>query len=503
MESTQNTLSSEIEHVKKPRRMYYFIVFILLALGWVAALELWIQPAFLKMPGYAVPRRLGLYLFPPLLAVLAAYGLRVMYVRRKLGQQEERAIKARRQEDAQQKEEEDRQTALRVQKRFTLEILSLGVAVASLEQEQLWEAVQPGTAHPLEPPEELSTSEEAHRLREAGALNRTLGWLTEEWVIPAFLAGPVPQNPLLKDVLESNLMEALDVGEILGRRFKVVVSLQDETPDALLQNVFDFMDQNPEVPAVLLVAEDGLTLRDCLRAADAPTLLGAEPDPEDGLTESVVAFLLGRKDRIEPMRAFSQLDGNSDDALKPFWERDLTVRSAGAFKTSDWLPGAWTRPLQEGFLKLPVLGCLHRPGFAEFQKQGDGARAQAFRAAWEAAHAGLQEPGEPQHLLYDFGGVTLGRRLRPLSQVMTVINPELDVFDQGINLHRGLGDVGAACPFLGLALAALATHQDGGISASVFLRRPEGASLFLVSPAPKAEEAPQDPFEVEVAHALV
>lgn len=503
MESSQNTPVSETKPVKKPKLWRYALAFLVLVLFWVVALELWIRPGFLTIPGVAIAKRLGLYLVPPLLAVLAVYTLRVAYVRRKLGQREEQAIEARLKEDAQRREVAAGQAAILVQKRFALEILSLGMVVEYLRHEQVWEELQSQKGNdPIlssdseNYPSALNDKEKSYRERETEVLDRALGWLTAEWAIPTFLAGPALHNPQMRDVLESNLTEALGYGEPPGRRLKVVASIHDETPDLLLQRVFDFMDKYNEVPAVLLVAEDGLALRECLRAGDSPELLREGPRPQDAIIESVVAILLGRKDRLAAMRAFTQSDSAGEDALKPFWERDLAARSASAFTTSEWLPGAWSKALLEGFSKLPVIGLLHRPQFMHFQGQGDASRADSLKEAWETALESLEEGGKNKHLFYDFGAVTQGTRLRPLARAMVALDPDFDVFDQGVNLHRRIGDTGAACPYLGMALAAMASFRERGVSTSVFLRREEGASLFMISPSLEIDgQAEKDPFE--------
>lgn len=502
MKPSPNPLPTGSRPPRKPRLWPYALAFLLMVLGWVLTLELWLKPAFLAVPGAAIPRRLGLYLVPPLMVVLTVYCLRVAYVRRKLGEQEEQAIRARMEEDARRRAEEARRAATLERKRFTLDILAVGVAVEYLRRTQVWEELQAGggqepvlSSAPEDYPTALEDKEKAHRERESEVLEQVLEWLSDEWPIPTFLAGPTLGNPRMMALLESNLMEALDYGEVVGRRLHVVESLHDGTPDALLQKVFDFLEQQPEVPAVLLVAEDGAALRNGLRGEDSLELLYEGPRPGDALTESVVALVLGRKDRIEPMRALIRGDASGADALKPFWEKEQLSRSTGAFRTSEWLPGAWSEALLEAYAKLPVLGRLHRPQFVHFPGKGEASRAESLRQAWQEALVGLDEGGRHEHLFYDFGPVTQGRRLAPLSRAMVVLAPDFDVFDQGINLHRRLGDTGAASPFLGTALAAMASHREQGVSASVFLRREEGASLVMVSPP--REQAVEEPLEAE------
>lgn len=506
MELSQNTPVSEPGPVKKPNPLWYLVALLILVAIWVVALELWIKPAFLAVPGAAVVRRLGLYLLPPFLVVAAVYLARLAYVERKQRQQEEQVSQARQREEAQRQEEAARQAALLERKRFTLEILSLGVAVEYLRDAEVLEELQSQEGNepvlsqdPEDYPATMADKEKAYREREAEVMDHTLEWLTDEWAIPTFLAGPSLHNPQMMALLESNLTEALDYGTIQGRKLNVVEAVHDDTPDTLLQKVFDFMDQHPEVPAALLVAEDGMALRDCLRAEDSPELIYDGPRPKDAITESVVAILLGRKDRVEAMRTYIGTDTGQHDFMKPYWEKEQRARSAGAFTTSEWLPKAWSSAMLDDFSKLPVIGRLHRPQFAHFQG-GDASRADSIKEAWEAGLLSLEEGGKSEHLFYDHGAVAQGRRLAPLCRAMGALDPDFDVFDQGINLHRRFGDAGAACPFLGMALAAMASYREKGVSTSVFLRREEGASLVLVSPPAETPDSDAgDPEDKHVA----
>jgi len=446
------------------------------------------------MSGLPIFQRLIIYLFPPLIVVVAVFVLRVLYVQKKRREQEEQLAATQAAEAARVKEEEARNIAILEQKRFTLEILSLGVAVEYMRQTEIWDEIQGQeavgsilSAEQEDYPTTLDDKERAHRERESEVLENILGWLNDEWAIPAFLVGPSLHNPQMMAVIESNLAEALDYGEIQGRRFRVVESIHDESPDFLMQKIFDFMERNPEIPAVLLVAEDGQAVRHYLRSEDEPELLYDGPRPPDGITETVVGILLGRKDRIEAMRSFTRTDPTGADPMTPYWEKD-PKRGKGEFRTTEWLPTAWSRTLIEQFSDLTVLGRLHRPQYAVFQGESPASRATSMKHAWNAALESLENPGRNQHLIYDYGDVDFGRRIVPLTRAMAGLDPEFDVIEQGTNVHRCLGDTGAATPFLGLALAVMASSQEKCLSTSVFLRREDGASLFLISPAPEPEE---------------
>ena len=98
-----------------------------------------------------------------------------------------------------------------------------------------------------------------------------------------------------------------------------------------------------KVPALLVVAEDGVVLRHGLRSEDAPDLLSDGPRRDDEAPETVVAVLLGRKDRLVSMKAYLGGSVADEDVMKPYWEKDQLARSAGAFTTTELLPSAWSR----------------------------------------------------------------------------------------------------------------------------------------------------------------
>lgn len=489
---------------KKPKIWIYVLIFLLLTLIWVAIIEILIKPAALMTTGFPVLRRLLIYLFPPLAAVLVAYGIHAWNSRRHETRCAEETIRAEAAKEAEAREERDRLETMEARRRFSLEILAVGLGLEYLRHAEVWEELQGSdrfesalSADPGDYPGTMADKERGQREREAEALEPVLGWLNEEWAIPTFLAGPVPENPVMLPLLESNLSEALETLGIAGRRLRVIECLFGDDTDRILQTVFDFMDRNPEVPALLLVAEDGSVLRHGLRSEGSMDLLVDGPRREDERSEAVVAILLGRKERLVAMKAFVGVDVRDDDVLTPYWEKEQLSRSAGAFTATELVPSAWSSGLIEAFQALPVLGQLHRPQYAEFlEGMGDGSRAGVFRAAWSEAMMNLGAGAKPGAVLYDVGPVTNGRKLVPLSRGVRELDPDFDAFDMGINLHRRLGDVGSAAPILGLALATLAAHREGQPAVSVFLRRDDGASLLLVSPG----EEP-DPVGTEPEHA--
>lgn len=504
MESGDQTSSKEPEAVKKPKLWRYLVVFLILAVLWIVMVELVIRPRILAGPGATVPKKLAIYLVPPFLTAALAYGLRCLQVRRKVKEQEEQLLAVQVEEAARRREEESRKSDLLKRKRFSLEILGCGVAVEYLRHEEVWEEIQGAEARQRvlsedsgDYPDTAEEKEQARQEREVEVLDRVLGWLSDEWAVPTFIAGPELVNVQMQALLESDLVEALSQGEVQGRRLNVVDTLHEAAPDALVQTVFQFLEENPEIPAALLVAEDGLVLRNALREEGLSELLEDGPRNPDEPAESVVALLIGKKSRLDSMRATLPDDVAQEDVFKPFWEKEQASRSAESFRTSEWLPRAWSGAQIKRFLDLPVLGRLHRPQQVVFQGSGEASRAGSLMEAWQEALATLPEEEPSEHLIYDAGPVTQGRRVVPLARAAATLDPDFDVIDRGVDLHLRLGDTGAAAPLLGLALAAMAGQSAGGVSISTFLRREEGASLWLVSPpqegdAPVQEAAAED-----------
>jgi hypothetical protein len=305
----------------------------------------------------------------------------------------------------------------------------------------------------------------------------------------------------MADLLESNLGEALTHAGLPGTSMKVVETIHDSSPETVFQTVFDFMERNATVPAVLLVAEDGVVLQDYLRSEDSyPELRDGPKRPED-ITESAVAFVLGCKERVDAMWNSVPRETGGKDAMKPFWEKDHSRRSAGVFAPSTWVPYEWSRTLLDRFSKLTVLGHLHRPHYISFQGEGgfmgQGAKTTAFSEGWQAMLDTRENEEKLTHLFFEYGSVEHGRRLSPLCRTLQSFEPDWDAFDQGIGIHSRLGDTGSNAPFLALALGVIASFREGGMSVCAHLRREDRASLLMITEPTERTEADDgvDPLE--------
>ncbi|WP_158412953.1 type VI lipase adapter Tla3 domain-containing protein [Holophaga foetida] len=468
--------------------------------------------SFCAKPGTLVARlprgvRIALVILPPL---VIAGGL-FLYARRpsvrKREREQEEQLAAEREAERERQEEEARQVELLVHKRFYLEVLSLGLAAEHLRQSEIWEAIrgeETASVLPEDPdlyPIRVEAKERDAMEREAEILQAALGWMTDEWSIPTFIAGPPLSNPKMASLLESNLADAVTQAGLPGKPLNIVECFHDETPDQVMEALFEFFENNAEVPAVLLLAEDGLVLRDCLRAEGAQTLLQEGSRSPQDVVWSMVALVLGRRDRLDPMRRLVPQEAAPDSVFKPFWEKEQPRRSAKSFEPTSWVPQVWSKRLLDSFSKMPVMGHLHRPQFVTYETIGEASRAKAFQEKWNELMDGRANEEDLAHLFFDYGAPEQGRRLTPLSRSLGDFDPDWDACDQGVNLHRSLGDAGSNGAFLGLALAVIAAQEEGGMGVSVNLRQEGKASLFMVteSMGKPSSGSEQNPHQTAVA----
>lgn len=225
-----------------------------------------------------------------------------------------------------------------------------------------------------------------------------------------------------------------------------------EHPDKLLLNIFEFFDTHPDVPYVVLTADDSAGTRDGIRAkGDAKMLQDGYYIPD--MPDTTVAFVLARRERVELLRSaiwddpenkFVQEEFRAmyyqlmESLAKPDKElgaefppipRQPTVAewltAAAAFaqrpdirgvglhtfdklnpsqnrppddwKPTPWFPIPWNREQMETFDHLPSFGFVHRPVFVKLaDEEGKpvtrrDARQAMFNAGWQQALQTLPE----------------------------------------------------------------------------------------------------------------
>ncbi len=433
-------------------------------------------------------KQLGFYLGPPLLAVLSIFTFQTAHA---ANQQQKAAIKQ--QAVGQAQERQAAQNDQEARQHATLEVLGLGLAVSKFRQARVWEEIEKKSrdfvlpTDPKEYPWGRRDKEHVSSKREADTLEHAASWFVEKWTIPVFVAGPANHNPKMQDFLEAVVASARTNGGMHWHEFQVIEMMYDDHPERLVTQVFEFFDKNPRVPAVVLFGEDGLVLRDTLSVRGGPRLLTDGDFKKSDPTEAMAAFVLVRRDLV--------------DALRPYAFDAKTGKPAGPapahpFQPSPWLPQPWTTHQLDQFDKLPTLGYLHRPQTVSYldphgKPLHNAARSEAFRRGWLAAVQSLPPESRVARVFYDHGSTDLGKHIAPLAQTLST-ESHLDILEpgQGFNLTTNLGDIGAASPFVQLALGIIASYRHDDISASVNLKRNDGASIVLITPPQQKKRHP-------------
>jgi hypothetical protein len=219
-----------------------------------------------------------------------------------------------------------------------------------------------------------------------------------------------------------------------------------ERPDQLLEQAFALFDKYPDLPYLVLLSSDDMTLRDGARRPGTPMLVNDGyyiPERPD----ASAVFVLARRERVEPLRPYVWDDPDNDylqenlrmmyyqlkeDVPTPeklahpekvnigrqpsvvewlqaaavfaknpvFDKKNGTLTDAFKrwanhppkdWKPTPWFPVPWNREQMEAFDNLPSLGFIHRPVFVKFEDEHGkpvtrrDARQKLLEAGWHQA----------------------------------------------------------------------------------------------------------------------
>lgn len=424
---------------------------------------------------------------------------------------------------------------------FALEVLGLGATFDRLQHDALWQALQRGDAYtsirnrdpkayPWGAEQKLAVSATQSDAVFAQAVKDTPIY----WVAPLLYAPPGPQGTDSHPVTREPLLP-----EAVARNRFALAEECAGAPERLVELAFALFDQYPDVPYVVVFADNSLALRERTGGRDSASLaqdgyhLPAHPD-------AVAVLVLGRRDRIAALRAHGWDDPNNDfvrvtatralqdslragsakgksmpdvadwlaaanmlaraplryDGLGPTrmkaWSNDPPLR----WKPTPWLPVPWTHAQLACFDQLPLLALIHRPvHIALTDEQGrpiarNDRRLELLMDGWREALRTLPETvrnAGPARVIASTGNNQ--RQLLALHGLLHQYSaqggPEIDTADMTsfVDMGRRLGETGAATLPLQLALAVQASHQAGGISAVIHMRADgAGATIVFVKP---------------------
>ncbi len=311
----------------------------------------------------------------------------------------------------------------------------------------------------------------------------------------------------------------------------------------MIERLFQFFDDNPEVPQALIVSEDGDVTRDGLRVIGTPGLQNGHVVPT--VYESMAGLLVTRSDRVDryirryatherednqnkdtdlgklwafywkQSREFldvyeeSERAKGAQDPLAPgtmstaYWQSQLPTlwqtisnRGPGEFEPSPWLPIRWAQHQVKEFDAAPVLGYLHRPIKVSMQDENGkrlkpALQARALQAGWLQALDTLPEGHKPVRVFYDTtdnqeAEIALTLALHSLNTDGHGI--ELGNVDEGYNIGRRLGNTGVSSALVEINLATIASYLDGGASAVVYAGADGSLTVQMIRPPSEARK---------------
>jgi len=408
----------------------------------------------------------------------------------------------------------------------TLDIVRLGVSIDVFRQGQVWaqlqkqNAIQPNTLHlstalPMDPrhyPIDATLKNMAWQQRISNATELALRSFPERWRIPTItvVRGYNPKAERLRLFPEEaaemlNDMASLELGDA-GLHWHRITQLKNgvicnDTPEAMIEAVFGVFEQNPDMPALLLYVVEGYNMaRILMSQGEKPIGLGTGPRQPGELTDSVVALVVARPERIAWLREFAKYTKSKPDSIDPAfsgWERT----PPHTFKPSPFFPTPITQRGFEQWDRLKVLARLHRPVTVSLHQQGKtsiplkGApRDKALAGGWDQAVSALGAP--PARAFFDTGRPA--GAIADLAPALHAAQHPVDLLDsaQSYDLTQRLGDTGAASPFVGLALATMASYLNADSSMVVPLRRTDRATFIGISAPSPGKQPVDDPFDV-------
>lgn len=434
---------------------------------------------------------------------------------------------------------------------FVLEIRNADLGIQKWEGRQLWRKISETDSNRTsflaneDPTDAYGTVREDLALDSdlmSGAIFRSAaGSAVEYWPIPTFILGP-PQHPDRTArpadwISEGRRKARLGVTLFLWQDDEMSLSSQ-----AIIERLFAFFDDNPEVPAAILVVSDG----------DYKRMMGGKPGGR-GLSESMpptrvlgsdAGVLVTRSDRVDRyLRPFANTregdvelrdeaavgtrfwqyywrknNGPEDDSFSAYFRKHLDPREShdiaptmsstwwhaqlpafwssigqqDGFRPTKTLPVRWTTEQLKFFDDAPLVSYLHRPVKIALQdKDGVDLKgkdlASAVTDGWQRAVKSLGESDRPKRIFYDSNGNSAWTDTLATALKEPSISLALDDNAIGYDLHQRIGDTGATSALSQIVLATIAGHADGKVSATINLGMHGRADIVIVTPPDEAQ----------------
>nr|WP_043302318.1 DUF2875 family protein [Pseudomonas sp. GM55] len=446
---------------------------------------------------------------------------------------------------------------------YALEIRGVGLGIYQDHQSEIWQFIKKKNNNfasiysrdPKDYTDSLDSREISRDIKIRVAFKHSAGESVAYWPIPVFALGP--PDPYEKGYRAAGLINSgrnkatLGVTQFLWQDDESTTHAQ-----GMIERLFQFFDDNPQVPQALIASRDGDVTRDVYRKPGTPGLQSVQVVPT--VFESMTGLLVTRSDRVdryirryathEPednqnkntdlgklwafywkhSREFREVYEEAERAKgfdnpdapgtmsTAYWQAQLPTlwatidnRGPGYFEPSPWLPIRWTQHQVKEFDAAPVLGYLHRPIKVSMQDEHGqrlkpALQAKALQAGWLQAVETLPRGQQPVRVFYDTtdnrdAEIALNNALHGLNTDGHGL--ELGNVDEGYDIGRRLGNTGVSGALVEINLATIASYLDGGVSAVVYAGQDGSLTVQMIRPPDEARKAKNrenrgaDPFK--------
>lgn len=411
----------------------------------------------------------------------------------------------------------------------TLDVLSVGLSLDVFRQGQVWQAMQEqnakqpevlhvGSSLPTDTktyPVTAADKDMAYAKRKSDSLELGLRDFLEKWPIPTItvVRGWKPSTSNLRfsaertETMLTNMVS--NIRPTAGLHWHRIRELSNgvvcnDTPEIVLESIFQLFENNPDLPAVLVYSVEGHNMAFALATKDKntwPVGQGNGPRLAGELTDSMVALVVGRPERVEWLRYYAQYAKVNDNKIDPEFRGWGWRKPPVEFLPSEFIPQPWTQRAFEQWDAMKVLAKIHRPVTVSLKRPDNGERLKndaltgQLAAGWKKATDALSP--QPSRLFYD-GGLNRAP-ITELSPALRAAQSSLDLLDsrESYNLTQRLGDTGSASPFIGIALATMASYLNADTSVVMPMRRQDQATIITVtSTTPGKKPVGNSPFGV-------
>ncbi|MCF4982750.1 DUF2875 domain-containing protein [Pseudomonas syringae] len=437
------------------------------------------------------------------------------------------------------------------QRTYSLEIRGAGIAIFHDSQSEIWSFIKKKNNNftsiysndAKDYDASLDSRKISRDIKIRAAFQHSAGDAIAYWPIPVFALGP--PNLFDKAYRAAGLINSGRNAATLG--VALFLWQDDESTthaQAMIERLFNFFEDNSQVPQALIASRDGDITRDVYRKPGTPALQNAQVVPT--IFESMTGLLVARSDRVdryirpyatqepednqnkntdlgklwafywEQPRKFRKIYEDAEKAkgvkapLAPgtistaYWQSQLPTlwktisnRGPGNFEPSPWLPIRWGQHQVKEFDAAPVLGYLHRPIKAPMQDENGkrlkpALQAKALQAAWVQALDTLPDGQKPVRVFYDSTNnpeaeIALNNALHDLNKDGHGL--ELGNVEEGYDIGRRLGNTGVSGALVEINLATIASYKDGGVSAVVYAGTDGSLTVQMVRPPDEARKA--------------